>query len=141
MSWMALAASAAISWGLYGASLHRGQTELGVALRIKKANDIGHYPPDYLHLYFDSLGLVGATPTTAAHWPELANTKGMSPRDRLIEYMKTIIECTAADAAKATGLDHTIVGGLFANTPFVRTRVAGRVEYYGLNPLWTPPVP
>jgi hypothetical protein len=33
MSWIALAASAALSWGLYGASLHRGQTELGNPLR------------------------------------------------------------------------------------------------------------
>ena len=33
MSWIALAASAALSWGLYGASLHRGQTALGSPMR------------------------------------------------------------------------------------------------------------
>lgn len=33
MSWLALAASAAVSWGLYGASLHRGQTALGNPMR------------------------------------------------------------------------------------------------------------
>lgn len=33
MSWIALAASAAMSWGLYGATLHRGQTELGNPMR------------------------------------------------------------------------------------------------------------
>lgn len=33
MSWIALAASAALSWGLYGASLHRGQTDLGNPMR------------------------------------------------------------------------------------------------------------
>ena len=33
MSWVALALSAAVSWGLYGAFLHRGQTELGNPMR------------------------------------------------------------------------------------------------------------
>lgn len=33
MSWIALAASAALSWGLYGASLHKGQTALGSPMR------------------------------------------------------------------------------------------------------------
>ena len=33
MSWVSLALSAAFSWGLYGASLHRGQTELGNPMR------------------------------------------------------------------------------------------------------------
>jgi len=33
MSWMVLAASAALSWGLYGASLHRGQVALGNPMR------------------------------------------------------------------------------------------------------------
>jgi drug/metabolite transporter (DMT)-like permease len=33
MSWIVLALGAALSWGLYGASLHRGQLELGNPLR------------------------------------------------------------------------------------------------------------
>ncbi len=33
MSWVMLAAGAALSWGLYGASLHRGQVALGNPLR------------------------------------------------------------------------------------------------------------
>jgi drug/metabolite transporter (DMT)-like permease len=33
MAWVSLALSAAFSWGLYGASLHRGQTELGNPMR------------------------------------------------------------------------------------------------------------
>ena len=33
MSWIVLAFGAAFSWGLYGASLHRGQIELGNPLR------------------------------------------------------------------------------------------------------------
>ena len=33
MSWILLAGSAAFSWGLYGASLHRGQTDLGNPMR------------------------------------------------------------------------------------------------------------
>jgi hypothetical protein len=33
MSWIVLALGAALSWGLYGASLHRGQVELGNPLR------------------------------------------------------------------------------------------------------------
>ena len=33
MSWITLAAGAALSWGVYGASLHRGQVELGNPLR------------------------------------------------------------------------------------------------------------
>lgn len=43
MSWMALAASAAISWGLYGASLHRGQTELGNPLRAMLCVGIAYF--------------------------------------------------------------------------------------------------
>jgi hypothetical protein len=33
MSWMMFAVGAALSWGLYGASLHKGQVELGNPLR------------------------------------------------------------------------------------------------------------
>lgn len=33
MTWVVLAAGAALSWGLYGASLHRGQMALGNPLR------------------------------------------------------------------------------------------------------------
>lgn len=33
MSWIGLAFGAALSWGLYGASLHKGQVELGNPLR------------------------------------------------------------------------------------------------------------
>jgi hypothetical protein len=33
MSWIVLAFGAALSWGLYGASLHKGQVELGNPLR------------------------------------------------------------------------------------------------------------
>lgn len=33
MSWVMLAAGAALSWGLYGASLHRGQVALGNPMR------------------------------------------------------------------------------------------------------------
>ncbi len=33
MSWIMLAFGAALSWGLYGASLHKGQVELGNPLR------------------------------------------------------------------------------------------------------------
>jgi len=33
MSWIVLALGAALSWGLYGASLHKGQVELGNPLR------------------------------------------------------------------------------------------------------------
>jgi len=33
MSWMVLAVGAAVSWGLYGASLHKGQVELGNPMR------------------------------------------------------------------------------------------------------------
>ena len=33
MSWISLAFGAAFSWGLYGASLHRGQTALGNPLK------------------------------------------------------------------------------------------------------------
>ena len=33
MSWIALAFGAAFSWGLYGASLHKGQMDLGNPLR------------------------------------------------------------------------------------------------------------
>ena len=39
MSWVTLALSAALSWGLYGASLHRGQTELGNPMRARPDHD------------------------------------------------------------------------------------------------------
>ena len=43
MSWIALAASAALSWGLYGASLHRGQTELGNPMRAMLCVGIAYF--------------------------------------------------------------------------------------------------
>ena len=43
MSWVTLALSAALSWGLYGASLHRGQTELGNPLRAMLCVGIAYF--------------------------------------------------------------------------------------------------
>ena len=43
MSWIVLAASAAISWGLYGASLHRGQTELGNPMRAMLCVGVAYF--------------------------------------------------------------------------------------------------
>jgi|SRR5687767_2930568 len=43
MSWIALAASAALSWGLYGASLHRGQTELGNPMRAMLCVGVAYF--------------------------------------------------------------------------------------------------
>jgi hypothetical protein len=43
MSWMALAASAALSWGLYGASLHRGQADLGNPMRAMLCVGVAYF--------------------------------------------------------------------------------------------------
>ena len=43
MSWITLALSAALSWGLYGASLHRGQTELGNPMRAMLCVGIAYF--------------------------------------------------------------------------------------------------
>lgn len=43
MSWIALAGSAALSWGLYGASLHRGQTELGNPMRAMLCVGVAYF--------------------------------------------------------------------------------------------------
>ncbi|OFW39630.1 MAG: hypothetical protein A3J29_16490 [Acidobacteria bacterium RIFCSPLOWO2_12_FULL_67_14b] len=43
MSWIVLAASAAVSWGLYGASLHKGQTELGNPMRAMLCVGIAYF--------------------------------------------------------------------------------------------------
>ena len=43
MSWIALAASAAFSWGLYGASLHKGQTELGNPMRAMLCVGVAYF--------------------------------------------------------------------------------------------------
>ena len=43
MSWVILALSAALSWGLYGASLHRGQTELGNPMRAMLCVGIAYF--------------------------------------------------------------------------------------------------
>ena len=43
MSWVTLALSAALSWGLYGASLHRGQTELGNPMRAMLCVGIAYF--------------------------------------------------------------------------------------------------
>lgn len=43
MSWISLALGAAFSWGLYGASLHRGQTELGNPLRAMLCVGVAYF--------------------------------------------------------------------------------------------------
>ena len=43
MSWIVLAGSAALSWGLYGASLHRGQTELGNPMRAMLCVGVAYF--------------------------------------------------------------------------------------------------
>lgn len=43
MSWIMLAAGAALSWGLYGASLHRGQTELGSPMRAMLCVGVAYF--------------------------------------------------------------------------------------------------
>jgi uncharacterized membrane protein len=43
MSWITLAFSAALSWGLYGASLHRGQVELGNPMRAMLCVGVAYF--------------------------------------------------------------------------------------------------
>src|SRR5512134_3479266 len=43
MSWIVLALGAALSWGLYGASLHRGQTELGNPMRAMLCVGVAYF--------------------------------------------------------------------------------------------------
>ena len=43
MSWISLAFGAALSWGLYGASLHRGQTELGNPMRAMLCVGVAYF--------------------------------------------------------------------------------------------------
>lgn len=43
MSWITLAFGAALSWGLYGASLHRGQTELGNPMRAMLCVGVAYF--------------------------------------------------------------------------------------------------
>ena len=43
MSWIVLAGSAALSWGLYGASLHKGQTELGNPMRAMLCVGVAYF--------------------------------------------------------------------------------------------------
>jgi drug/metabolite transporter (DMT)-like permease len=43
MSWITLAVSAALSWGLYGASLSRGQAELGNPLRAMLCVGVAYF--------------------------------------------------------------------------------------------------
>jgi hypothetical protein len=43
MSWLIFVAGAVLSWGLYGASLHRGQVELGSPLRALLCVGIAYF--------------------------------------------------------------------------------------------------
>jgi drug/metabolite transporter (DMT)-like permease len=43
MSWIVLAFSAALSWGLYGASLHRGQVELGNPMKAMLCVGVAYF--------------------------------------------------------------------------------------------------
>ena len=43
MSWISLAFGAAMSWGLYGASLHRGQTELGNPMKAMLCVGVAYF--------------------------------------------------------------------------------------------------
>jgi drug/metabolite transporter (DMT)-like permease len=43
MSWITLALGAALSWGLYGASLHRGQTALGNPLKAMLCVGVAYF--------------------------------------------------------------------------------------------------
>ena len=43
MSWISLALGAALSWGLYGASLHRGQTDLGNPLKAMLCVGVAYF--------------------------------------------------------------------------------------------------
>jgi len=43
MAWVSLALSAAFSWGPYGASLHRGQTELGNPMRAMLCVGVAYF--------------------------------------------------------------------------------------------------
>jgi hypothetical protein len=43
MSWISLALGAALSWGLYGASLHRGQTALGNPMKAMLCVGVAYF--------------------------------------------------------------------------------------------------
>ena len=72
MSWIMLAAGAALSWGLYGASLHRGQTELGSPMRAMLCVGVAYFlmavlvPAAALTSQGEWLGALGAVCITYA---------------------------------------------------------------------------
>ena len=63
MSWIVLAFGAALSWGMYGASLHRGQLALGNPATSDA--DIGRYV-DQISTQEATTAFVVAKPTPSA---------------------------------------------------------------------------
>ena len=75
MAWVSLALSAAFSWGLYGASLHRGQTELGNPMRAMLCVGVAYFLIAVLFLVI------------LAGFPISSPSRSLRPSSRLVRYM------------------------------------------------------
>ena len=64
MSWIALAFSAALSWGLYGASLHRGQVALGNPMKAMLCVGVAYFLIAVLVLFWMGSGPIRGFATT-----------------------------------------------------------------------------
>lgn len=111
--------------------------DLGIALFRTKGTDLPPAAqPQVIALRFGEDGLCGVRLSKLAEFPDLltAATGNESKPARLKSYMREVGNATATEAAKATGLDRSLVARLFDNADeYVRLTKKGREQPYGLR--------
>jgi hypothetical protein len=65
----------------------RNEREIGIGLKITKANDIGKTDMQIVGLTFDEMGLTGVRPASIHDFPELGGSADMSNADRIALYL------------------------------------------------------
>lgn len=110
-------------------------TSVGIALEITKANDIGHYTPQYLALEFGAPDspLESIRLATDTEFPELSADKKAGP----VEQMIAIIDqkggrAMPTEISDGTRLSPSRVSDLLKRKEFVFLEQVGRNRFYGV---------
>ena len=118
---------------LVNLSSERTETEVGVVLRVTKANDITFPAPMCLAYQFDpDVGLVGIRKATVTDFPELSNP---TLADELEGYLLTEAgEDYSTHIAEVLGKNRSAIASILGkDARFTITKRQGHRTYYGLK--------
>ena len=110
--------------------------ELGLGLKITKANDTGQHPLKVIGLEFNDFGLTSIRKAREVEYPELTDDLDKPLPDRIADYILQEAENSLASAeqiAKAVNTSRTTVWRTLRNNSRFVARKIGREDFYGVR--------